>query len=736
MEKIIASLLSVAILIAPFSSNSIAQVATPTPPQDQQDERVVVTSNEVILDAVIKDKKGRPVTDLADSDFEIYEDGVRQQIKSMRLVKRETGASAAAQAEPGVTTTQTRRPTVAPDNSVAGVTATALVFDRLTPEARALARDAALSYVGELPRSESFIGVFSIDLALRVVQPYTTDARLVLQAVNNSGSKSSSSYNSTTAQVESLSTQQQTLGNTAAAAEAAAGAGGPGASAAGAAAGSARADQLFAQMAQRSLEVFEMLQRDQQGYATTNGLLAVVNSMQRLPGRKAIVFFSEGLSIPPAVQSHFRAVINSANRANVSVYAVDAAGLRVISTSDVARREISRLANQGIARAGEEPTGRPLTMDLERNEDLLRADPQSGLGQLANETGGLLIADTNNLKQRLRQVDEDLNTYYVLTYVPQNQDYDGRFRQISLKLKRSGLDVQSRKGYFAISSSFASPVLAYEAPALSALDSKTPANAFPVYAGALSFPQPERPGLAPLLVEAQMRDMTFASDSVKKVYSTDFSVVVLIKNNQRQVVRKLSNQYALSGPLDRLEAARRGTVLFYREVDLEPGSYTIEAVVYDALKSRASVRTTSIEVPTVDESKLRMSSLALIDRVEQLKAADKNPNNPFQFGDVLIYPNLGAPLSKSVAKRLGFFFTAQAAKGDTSAPKMLLEISSANRSLAQIKSDLPAPDASGRIQHASAIPLDSFQPGTYELKITITGAQGSASRSAQFTVQP
>ncbi|MEJ7618426.1 MAG: hypothetical protein WKF30_16000, partial [Pyrinomonadaceae bacterium] len=313
---------------------------------------------------------------------------------------------------------------------------------------------------------------------------------------------------------------------------------------------------------------------------------------------------------------------------------------------------------------------------------------------------------------------------------------DGRFRQISLKLKRSGLDVQSRKGYFAINSSYASPVLAYEAPALSALGSKTPANAFPVYASALSFPQPARPGLAPLLVEAQMRDMTFASDSTKKVYSTDFSVVVLIKNNQRQVVRKLSNQYLLGGALDKLEAARQGTVLFYREVDLEPGSYTIESVVYDALKSKASVRTTSIEVPAADESKLRMSSVAIIDRVEQLKAADKNPNNPFQLGDVLIYPNLGAPLRKSVAKRLGFFFTAQTPKGDTSTPQMLLEILAANRSLAQIKGELPAPDAAGRIQHASAISLESFQPGTYELKITITNAQGSASRSAQFTVQP
>ncbi|MEJ7709955.1 MAG: hypothetical protein WKF84_08865 [Pyrinomonadaceae bacterium] len=315
-----------------------------------------------------------------------------------------------------------------------------------------------------------------------------------------------------------------------------------------------------------------------------------------------------------------------------------------------------------------------------------------------------------------------------------NQDYDGRFRQISVKLKRSGLDVQSRKGYFAINSSFASPVLAYEAPALSVLSNKTRPNSFPVYATALSFPQADRPGLAPLLVEVQTRDLTFASEPAKKIYNTDFSVVVLIKNSQALVIRKLSNQYKLSGALDKLEAARRGSVLFYREIDLEPGTYTVEAVVHDALNGKASARSTSFEVPAADILKPRVSSIAIIDRVEQLKAADKNPASPFQIGEVLVYPNLGAPLRKSITKRLGFFFTAIMPKGDNTAPKMLLEISQAERKLADIQSELPAPDASGRIQHASAIPLESFQPGTYELKITVTGAQGFATRSAQFTV--
>ena len=62
--------------------------------------------------------------------------------------------------------------------------------------------------------------------------------------------------------------------------------------------------------------------------------------------------------------------------------------------------------------------------------------------------------------------------YYLLSYSSNNQKYDGHFRKIEVKLKRSGLSVQSRKGYYAIKGIFASPVLSYEAPVFAALDSK------------------------------------------------------------------------------------------------------------------------------------------------------------------------------------------------------------------------------------------------------------------------
>ena len=77
----------------------------------------------------------------------------------------------------------------------------------------------------------------------------------------------------------------------------------------------------------------------------------MVNGLKATPGRKTVVFFSEGLAIPANVQAQFRSVITSANRANVSIYAIDAGGLRTESGTREARDELMQhVAGAGRAR--------------------------------------------------------------------------------------------------------------------------------------------------------------------------------------------------------------------------------------------------------------------------------------------------------------------------------------------------------------------------------------------------
>src|SRR5215475_2045874 len=74
-----------------------AALVTPAPGQDpskpaRQDEKVAVGTVEVLLDVVVKDKRGRAVTDLSASDFEVFEDGAKQPVESFRLIRRNSAS--------------------------------------------------------------------------------------------------------------------------------------------------------------------------------------------------------------------------------------------------------------------------------------------------------------------------------------------------------------------------------------------------------------------------------------------------------------------------------------------------------------------------------------------------------------------------------------------------------------------------------------------------------------------
>lgn len=720
----------------------ILSVPGQNPANSQQDQKITIKSAEVILDVVVKDKKGRILKDLNPADLEVFEDGVKQQIESFRLVTRSsTGKTAPENADKKESVPDAPAPTGKPSNLAAGesdvgVSAIALVFDRLSGDARKRAHDAAMSYAGEGARPNDFIGVFHIDQSLRILQDYTTDNQRIREAIERAGSSSSSSFVSNAEQARSQNLRIEQLQKQAASAAASASSGGgAAAAAAGSAAGEASVDLQFAEMTRRTLETFEVLERDQQGYATTNGLLSVVNSMRSLPGRKAVVFFSEGLAIPPNVVAHFRSVINSANKLNVSIYTIDSAGLRAINPNDEARAEINALGRRRVDADPSRPElGRPMTAMLERNEDLIKLNPQSGLSQLANETGGAFIGDTNNVGARLHQVDEDLHTYYLVSYAPTNQNIDGKFRQVSVKTKHDDWDVQTRKGYFAVNATGYVPMLYYESPALVALNQPITPKAFPIQALGFNFPDPTKQLRTVIEVQAAANSFTFVEDKTKKTFSTNFTIMALIKDQAKQVVGKLSRQYVLSGPLDKMKGTQNGAVLFYKETDLPPGVYEVETVAYDAPTDKASVRRFNIEVPDTDESKLRLSSVAIIQRAEQAPAGQK-AESFFQFGEIMVYPNLGSAFKKA-AKQVGFYFVIYPAKGAKPVSEFTLQVAQGNKLFADFPLKLGAADAQGRIPYASAVPIESLSPGTYDLKIIVKDGTNSVSRSAMFTLEP
>src|SRR5262245_28412644 len=608
------------LMVALAAAAIVTTTGQQQPPAQRAQGTVQAGVSAGLVDVVVRDRRGDVVKDLKQSEVQITEDGVPQAIASFApvingIVSTPGGATETA---PAAAPIASRSVVGAAAAVEAGPTVTALVFDHLSPEGRTLAVLAAQGYLGSRAEAPGYIGVFGIDLAMSPFAPFTRNTRILKQSLDRMGQRSSTTLNSVEAREKAVKLEQAAgaAAATSAAAEASAGAGGS-------SVGTGTGDAMLAQMQANMIRGFDALDREQSGYSTVNGLFAIIEQMRRLPGRKSIVLFSEGIALPPAVRRQFDGVTDAANRANVSIYTMDAKGLRAESDQALIRDQVNAMGHGGAGiLGGGKVGGGALSQSLEYNEDVLRQDPRNALGLLAKDTGGFAFDSTNNLRQGFDRIETDLRNYYLIGYSPTNEKYDGRFRTIDVKVTRPGVTVAARRGYFAVRDPGGAPVNSWEAAALGALESKPVPNAFPLRATALLFPERDRPGLVPVVVQFRTTPMSFTPAADGKTYGSDFAVLVRFIDGQNQVVKKVSGYYDTQGNIADVERAKAGEIIFYREPELPPGVYTMEAIVYDNPTGKASVRFTTVEVPKADASAMRMSTLVLIARAEKVPEKD------------------------------------------------------------------------------------------------------------------
>jgi VWFA-related protein len=130
------------------------------------------------------------------------------------------------------------------------------------------------------------------------------------------------------------------------------------------------------------------------------------------------------------------------------VYPVDAAGLRLHSKEAELGRNVSVAGKRGLGDEKRDNTG-AWTKELEAQEEMLNSRPGVVLGRLAKDTGGFLLENTNDLSAGVARMQQERTTYYLLAYQPTNAKLDGKFRKISVKVKRPKTTVRARPGYVA-----------------------------------------------------------------------------------------------------------------------------------------------------------------------------------------------------------------------------------------------------------------------------------------------
>jgi hypothetical protein len=130
-----------------------------------------------------------------------------------------------------------------------------------------------------------------------------------------------------------------------------------------------------------------------------------------------------------------RDLITEANRHNVTFYPVNPGGLAVFD------EPLS-------VRSSPNPNASPGQIPIAQDHARLTSRVQT-LRTLAENTDGLAVVDTNDLSVGLRRVANDVSAYYLLGYYSTNTKLDGNYHRIQVKMKRPGVTVKARRGYFA-----------------------------------------------------------------------------------------------------------------------------------------------------------------------------------------------------------------------------------------------------------------------------------------------
>ena len=726
----------------PTVLSAILLIGTGFAQQTIPDSKAVIRSStrEVLLEVGVRDAHGKLVTKIDPEKVSVYEDGVRQEIRSFRLVqgrevrvedeKQAAETPAVKQVVPGVSP----RPSF---NPLRTVNVVCLVLNDLTPETRSFAFDGAKKFVNNELRPDTFIGVFTLDsTGLRPVFPFSNNRENLVKAVELA------SVNQLPALAQSTSSMLNGLTLSSAALN---GVNGPvlvggSASAEGNADGSSPQDPLGTRG--------DMGVAVQAGLREIDALTKLVHQLSPLPFQKTVMMMSTGLTRPPDQLEYWNSLITSANKGGITFYGLDvhaldsdvdpmAGSVAMLQKSAALSRGQSSVgvgAGQATPRAGGGvnigSSGAAQIMESMHQTDYLRfgvlsANTQEALRELAESTGGFLIANTNNL-DKLARVMEDVDTHYEISYRPASEIEDGHFRKIEVKVDKPGLRVETRSGYFAVPDS-GEPLTPAEIAGLRALDTKPLPHAFDFQSKAFRFRSDKGSSQYAIAFQVRISNLKATPEPAEKKQKFHASLLAVVKNEKGDIVEKVSKDVPSEVADEFMSKLLAESMTYEHGVNLPPGKYTIETAVVDQEGNRSS--TSSIQIDNREQPGLGISDVALVHRVQELQRPP-DPMDPFEVPGKRASPFVSTALPAGAEPFV--YFVVYPDKNSQEFPMLRAQFVMNGRVLATQKSVLPAPDSSGSVPMAIQAVAKS---GDYEVRITVEQGRAAVQRSLKYSIQ-
>lgn len=678
--------------------------ASPAPPT------FAAEVEQVLVDVVVTDKKGTPITDLRQGEFTLSEDGAPQAIASFDAIKLADAPASTAPSRPAVSTNlEPMLPAQAGRSFV-------VVFDdvHLTPFQARQAKQAMAEFLKSGVREGDRVTIVAtggaawwsarIDPAGRaelLAILKRLDGRLI---VNNSPDRMSDyeamrvhTFNDPEVEarvkrrfesrgaVPASSRDQDNFG------------------AGGDPYVRGRASETYFQALARNRLTLEMVER-------------LLLSMENVRGRKSMLLLSQGFIYDPNIDE-FKRVVQASRRANVAIYFVNARGLDGMP-SDFSAEFGPALDNRDVGAAFSETY-----------------EAVAGSESLASDSGGFTVRNTNDLAKGLQRIADETRAYYLLGYNSTNTKRDGRFRKIQVKVSRKGVELRARKGYYA-------PLEGGK----SLEAKKQPGGPDPVLQAALDSPFESQD--VPLRMTALVGDETLLGKAQTMIVADvdierfnleqkegrtlgTLQFLMVVAHRETGEYFRYDQSIEMKLLPETRERLRTQWFSLARDFELAPGGYQAKLVVRDKRSGKVGTLVHDFDVPVLGQ--WRVSSPILTD----VRLPDPPGSTPSKI------PHLQAVARRSFASG-GMLWCSYEVYGAAkekangmprvAADYVVRKVGGAE--LARVPMTPITPTSLGRLSRMTGTPLDGAEPGDYELVITLKDEIGGQTREIKepFTV--
>jgi len=349
-------------------------------------------------------------------------------------------------------------------------------------------------------------------------------------------------------------------------------------------------------------------------FNTDQKLIAIeslTNVLAGIPGRKALVEFTGGITqTGEENRAELTAATDAANRADVSIYSIDARGMFATPPGG----DVTTAAASGTSMF----SGASVFHQTDQRED-----SRDTLATLSTDTGGRAFFDLGDLSDAFPKIQQENGGYYLVGYdLPPDVKHDGRWRAVAVKVKVPGAHVRYRNGYYAPRDFQHLEKEDKEQQLEEALESPNPEVELPVAVETAMFRLSDSQVYVPISAKLSSSALEWAQK--RGLHTAEFDFAAEVKGvPSGQTVAALRDTITVHLDEQQYQQVTHSNLVYQGGVVLAPGAYRLKFVARENESGKMGTFEDELVVPQRQPARMMLSSVMLSSQIVPVEKSEE-----------------------------------------------------------------------------------------------------------------